>query len=385
MNLRDLRETVLRLPRDQVAERAHMTEARLTAIEEEGEPMDIAELEWLAMVYGIDADVLAEDTLTLSKEWGPAVLARDGGYHAFSTSEKLAILRVSRAVGDLTELKRLVGGDTRNPDLPLQWKRNSQEPWQQGRDIANLLRNKLALGESPIRSLSELMTENFPWISVLYADMAGDEPSGLAFSSRQQMPAIVLNVRGKNEIPSVLRVSLAHELYHLLMDAGQGQPLAAFSRHDERREEMEQRANSFAVRFICPESVLIKLLAETKDARLCARRLMADYGLPYAAVQNYLFHTGQVSLPESIPDDVKSGAVQTAWPLEQPVCLRTFPVPEIPFERRTLIAALAVRAYQTGKIPRDRLARLLDLTPAADLEAVVSHFASQEGALCNCS
>lgn len=371
MQLHDLRDKVLTLPRHEVAMQARMAEERLQAIEEHGEPMTIAELEGLAMVYGIDAELLAGDQSASLKSMGPTLLARENGYGGFTTQEKLAILQASRAVNDLTDLKRLVNAATEVENPRLTWHRSSHQPWEQGRDIAVLLRRKLSLGQDPVPSLCNLVAEKWSWISILHADLGDRGPSGLSFSNQRQSATIVLNVSGKNQSQAVLRISFAHELYHVLMDTSHSQPLAAFSRHDELRSKMEQRANSFAVRFLCPESILLKELEEAKDGGHCAIKIMNDFGLPYAAVHQYLKNHGIDISGRDL--DMSGEKLSRRWPPELPDSMRNFPLMDTPLARRTVIAELAVRAYGDEKISRDRLAALLGVTPAADLEAVVRH------------
>lgn len=51
-----------------------------------------------------------------------------------------------------------------------------------------------------------------------------------------------------------------------------------------------------------------------------------------------------------------------------------FPLRETPPERLGLLAALATLAYSNGRIPRDRFARYLGVTPAADVERVMEFY-----------
>lgn len=47
---------------------------------------------------------------------------------------------------------------------------------------------------------------------------------------------------------------------------------------------------------------------------------------------------------------------------------------EVPAERRTEVARLATQAYSRGFVPRDEFAELLGVTPAEEVERVVSYF-----------
>ncbi len=382
MNLLELREKILQLPRDEVARHARIEEHRLQEIEADEETITLSELEGLAMVYGINADLLAENNI--SNALSPVLLARENGYKDFLSSEKLAILRASRTIDDLTQLIKIVRGDVamakESSVVEWRWNKSSIKAWEQGRDIAKLLRNELSLGNKPIDSsqLYREIAQKFPWLSVLYADLGEGGPSGLAFSRNRQQPTIVLNVKGKNKSPAVLRVSFLHELYHILMDKQKGQPLAAFSKYNELREEMEQRANSFAIRFICPELVVRRMKNSRNGIQNNAILIMNEYGLPYEAVRLYFKNLQIGALPQSIPEEIKEYCSQDRWSPCLPERIGNFPIPDTPYERRTSLADLAVRAYKDNKIQRDKLAYFLGVAPAADLEACVDFVLSQE-------
>src|SRR5690606_29844633 len=97
------------------------------------------------------------------------------------------------------------------------------------------------------------------------------------------------------------RFSLAHELCHLIVDLNQGQPLATVSEFlGESHLPREQRANSFAVRLLCPEAVLNRLAA-TGDEVEAAKHVMAEYGLHYAAARLYLKNVAHMDLPPAPP------------------------------------------------------------------------------------
>lgn len=183
----------------------------------------------------------------------------------------------------------------------------------------------------------------------------------------------MLNLQGKNENPCVRRFSLAHELCHLLVDWNRQQPLAVLSGYlTESALDRERRANAFAVRFLCPESVLAKVKTQSPVE---AAQALARFGLPYAAVRLYLFNEAGMNAPRVAPPEFSAIGTEAEWAdNEEPNGLRNFPL-AIPPERRTLVALAAARAYSTGRIRRDEFAESLATTPDQPLERVLDFFA----------
>src|SRR5690606_3030254 len=111
---------------------------RLRAIEEQGEPPTIAELESLARLYGIDADTLAEEPIQLTVGDGVELLTLLEEFRSVDDSTRRRIIAAANATRDLVTLHRRSGQkeDPRNQfkrQCPLlsEWK-SVKQPWQQG-------------------------------------------------------------------------------------------------------------------------------------------------------------------------------------------------------------------------------------------------------------
>jgi hypothetical protein len=220
--------------------------------------------------------------------------------------------------------------------------------------------------------MRELVAEAFPWVSVLYADMTPSGPAGLTFADAVRGPTIVLNTVGKNANPAVRRFSLAHELCHVLFDRVRSEPLAILSGYlTEVGLERERRANAFAVRLLCPESVLRSLDA---DRPLDSVRQLLEYGLHYAAIRLDLRVEAGIEVPLIMPPGQLSGMEPELERAEAPIGVDSFPLKDAPPERRTLVAEAAARAYASGLIVRDELADYIGVTPADNVASVLDHF-----------
>ncbi|MBK8254667.1 MAG: ImmA/IrrE family metallo-endopeptidase [Polyangiaceae bacterium] len=356
--------------------------ARLTAIEGGSEPT-FFELEELARVFGIDSDALSDEHIVLQASDAPSTLASLDEFRDIGEEVRVRILAAATAAKDVVALKKLLGKQTitlagiRRKSTGLHDVRG-KKPAEQGRELANRLRKKQKMGSEPIISCRDWFQEFYPDATLLYAELGRFGPAGLTFADDSRGATIVLNLNGKNEQPLVRRFSLAHELCHLLVDVDGKTPLAQLSGYlTDTGLEREQRANAFAVRLLCPESVLGSVHTDDEPAE--AVRKLAPFGLPYAAVRLYLNKLRGLDLPAIPPQEVLSMRLQAHWlNAEEPLGIAGFPLEKVPPERRTHVAELASEAYSRGLISRDRFALVLGVTPLHEIERVLDFFGVPE-------
>ena len=376
-NLKAVREKLLGYKHEEtVARLARISVERLRAIEQGASP-SVYEIEELARVYGIDAEILADEPIKLSKGDGIAVLTSRDEFRDLSDIVRARIVAAANAARDLGTLRRLLGGrDPRNDfraERPsLKPPKAGVKPHAQGTQLAAELRANLGLGTKPISSIRDLVLETFPTIALLYADLTDEGPAGISFVDALRGPAIVLNLVGKNQNAPVRRFSLAHELCHMLID-WTTEPLAVISGYlTDFGLPVEQRANSFAVRLICPQSRFDRIAP--KLPALPALEELGKYGLSYAAARLATRYTTGKDL-DPTPPLGWSALNDSRWAdAEAPIGIGTFPLASVPPERRTLVALAAAQAYSRNLIGRDRFAELIGTTPGADLETVVDFF-----------
>jgi len=372
--LKEVREELLGYRFDTVVQASRIPRDRLAAIEDR-KPPTVFEAEMLSRVYGIDADLLAEEPVRLAPGDGVATLALLDEFRDLEDRTRLRIVAAANAARDLRGLQTL-GGSPAPQGVPrLSNLRTNFSPHRQGSEHANEVRRLLRLKDEPIPSLRDLVASRFPGIAVLYAHLSGGGPAGLSFSDNLRGPAIVLNLDGKNANPLVRRFSLAHELYHLLVDWNRHDPLAIVSGYlDEVGLDRERRANAFAVRLLCPESKLHGLRRGISAVDALTR--LDPFGLPYAAWRIYLRNEANLDLPPQPPAELVGRGTEPKWALpEEPAGVENFPLAEVPPERRTLVARAAARLYSMGQISRDAFADALDVTAASDVDRVLDFFA----------
>lgn len=122
------------------------------------------------------------------------------------------------------------------------------------RDIAATIRQKLGIGYGPVPNLTELLENN--GVLVFKFDFGTDQLDGLSSITNSGHKIIFLNSQMPNDRN---RFSLAHEIGHIVMHIGQGQPGS---------EELEREANEFASDFLMPEDQIGVMLANLNLATL---------------------------------------------------------------------------------------------------------------------
>jgi Zn-dependent peptidase ImmA (M78 family)/transcriptional regulator with XRE-family HTH domain len=373
-NLKSLREQLVRLRIDTVASQSGLSATRIREIEEGDEPT-VCELELLAAAYGLDVETLWDSPIRLAQGDGVELLPSLEEFRDLNDIVRARILRAAAAARDLVTVQRKLGVDV--PALPTLPRPDARDtPYRQGASLAKALRAELNLGVDPIASVRDLVAERLPSVAVLHADLSRNGPAGVSFADRFRGPVVVLNTVGKNEHPAVRRFSLSHELCHLLADWNRADPLASISGFFSEADLVrEQRANGFAIRLLCPETVVHRLRPYREED--AARVLLNEYGLHYSAARLYLRNEAGMHLPVQPPRELAIFAEPDATQHrnEAPRGVLDFPLEGAPVVRRGPLAETVVRAWAAGLFSRDAAARYLGVTPGDAIERVADYFA----------
>ncbi|EFK06659.1 helix-turn-helix protein [delta proteobacterium NaphS2] len=368
--IRQIRENLIGYQMTSAARYAGISVERLTEIENGAEP-SFYEIEALSRIYGIDSETLDQVQIDLKAGDSVTVLASQEEYEDLDDAIRLRVVEAANAAKDLLTLRAIIGDQVSGFETQSEFPTaaNPPEPWAQGKEIARVLRKKLALGTSEIASMRDLVINDFPEISLLYARLGREGPAGITFADDLRGQCIVINLDGKNVNPCVRRFSIAHELCHILYDWNRTEPLALVSGYREKLGlEREKRANSFAVRFLCPESNL----TDSQDPLDLIKRLTGQFGIHYGAARLYILNKLGKELPIQPPPDLRDFSVHPRWTAaEEPLGINGFPLPSVPSQRRTMIAEFSGRLYSQGQIRRDRFAEFLGVTPAEEVEVVL--------------
>ena len=370
-DLTALRERHFGFALDFVARRTGIDAARLVAIEAGAAP-NVYEIEQLATTYGIDEpDDLIDSPIRLSPADSMTVLAQHAEFRDVASDTRAHILAAGQAARDIVVLRGILGDELPTTRHAGPASAPRETAFQQGARRAQWLRTKLALGSDPILSMRDLVTDSFPEITLLYAHLGSDGVAGLAFGDRVRGPSIVLNLDGKNANALVRRFSLAHELAHLLFDWNRAEPFGQLSGFkDDRQLRVEQAANAFALRLLCPEA-RARRVAKHSEPMLAVTELSREWGIHFDAGRLYLKNVANIDVPRDPSQALLAAQTRGDWARAEDPELDRFPISQTPPERRTVVARLAASAYAKDLISRDRFARLLGVTPAAALESVL--------------
>jgi hypothetical protein len=121
-----------------------------------------------------------------------------------------------------------------------------------------------------------------------------EERRGIGLSGAL-VPAELRIMLNADEAASRRRFTLAHELGHWECHVKKGNALPLYCRAEDVSQDtdkaLEREANAFAADLLMPEGLVRRLWADTRDIRLCARRL----GVSPTAMHYRLFEFGIVA------------------------------------------------------------------------------------------
>lgn len=287
--LRALREAAGLTPA-QMADLLDEDEAALTLMEESRSALDPELFERWARAFGMTLEKLLSTDVTrapaslLFRSLNPEVIQE---LHA--RRAHFALGDFLRTCGDLAELAKLrhQKGAART-SLFHQLRKHEPIPgedsamYRQAEQLADSVRGQLQLGEGPIASMIAVVEHQLGipiiWTTPDEVDTDIDGASTIA-----PMPAVLVNLVGGRERWWRTRMTLAHELCHLLFDAlsngEQQDEMVMFSPHRDgsrvahggyRRyplpptlERMERRANAFAAYLLAPGRTIRRLVSHS--------------------------------------------------------------------------------------------------------------------------
>lgn len=238
--------------------------------------------------------------------------------------------------------------------------------WWQGYRLASATRQKLGLtSDQPILTLRKLVEETLG-IPIVQARL----PKGIAGAtiSNGDSRGIILNIEGDNQNVWVRRVTLAHELGHLLWDPD---PVLSKLRIDlyqdfetqlfDAPDYVEARANAFAVEFLAPQEEIKKIYTSSGDTAHRTRNVMDRFGVSFTSVKYQLWNAfdRKVPLSDFRTDDIHP---TDEWAGGESYSLDFFKPESVPETRRGFFSGLVVEAQKRGLITADSAASFLGCT-----------------------
>jgi hypothetical protein len=173
-------------------------------------------------------------------------------------------------------------------------------PFEHGYYLATSTRKELGfIPEQPILSMRDLCEEVLG-IPVIQSEL-GEWLAGVTVESVDEgdpVRAIVCNLSGRNRLVSVRRMTLAHELGHLLHDPSGRLDRLRVDEYDDfdklpeqLHDPVEQRANAFAVEFLIPQTAMCSIYEAVRhDASAALQRAMDEWGVSLTAARYQLWN-----------------------------------------------------------------------------------------------
>ncbi|BAU76486.1 XRE family transcriptional regulator [Metapseudomonas furukawaii] len=361
-----VRRSELGLSTGDVSRRAGCSESELLRAETEGERSPYRTLERIGAALALDERKLGIQA-NPGRDAGLGVRLREltgrgGDMAAFGPSTVLGLTEAAWVIARQDFLS-----DSANEikaKLPAHDSNFSYPAYQVGFSLAAKTRKLLDLtDDQPIESVRELIEDKLgiPLIQhSLNSKFAG------ATISNGTSRGIVINENGMNSNVWVRRMTLSHELGHLLWDPEDKLEKVRADDYGDldedvrisKRDPAEIRANAFAVAFLAPPSAIKKLAAKESNPAKVISEIMTMYGIGGTAAKHHyqnitgikIGETNLGLLPE--PDD--------GWVAAENLSIDYFPINNTPITRRGRFAWLVARLCTDNFLSLDTAASYLN-------------------------
>ena len=310
--LRTIREN-LGFSQHQVASATGLSLARLAAAEIDDD-LDHDEATTLGDVYGVDVgDALEAGSATLPPV--AALLRGDGA--VLSVTARFEICEAATVARTARWLQAQLGDDNG-------WSRvlnfAADDDYRHPKDgapdrLASRVRAEFRLGSAPILSVTDQLLRP---LGVLVLSATLDEKvDAFCFGTPETGAVIVLNRRGEHtQAATGRRITLAHELCHLLFDRPKMQGMNRFCAiaypkgrkgvARDAEDSIERRARAFSACLLAPTDGLREAWSGTRDLELGRRveHLMTTFGVGYLAARARLndvqriAYSGEIAIRE---------------------------------------------------------------------------------------
>lgn len=243
--------------------------------------------------------------------------------------------------------------------------------WQHGHYLASQTRGLLKIPpDEPIESMKNLVesTLGIPLVNTeLQSQIAG------ATISNNKHRGIVVNTLGNNRNSWVKRVTIAHELGHLLWDPDQQLATVKVDQYEElegltttgdnNRDEnfyIEQRANAFAIEFLAPMRFVEETFESEESSSDGLRKVMEKFGISFTAARFQVWNAKNRTIPIESLTVADVQCTQHWDAAEEPFAY--FNPPSVPNSKRGRFAYLVARAFNENLISTQSAATYLDCT-----------------------
>jgi Zn-dependent peptidase ImmA (M78 family)/transcriptional regulator with XRE-family HTH domain len=350
---------------EHLAKLAEVTVADVTKAETPGAISSIQILERLAPPLAIDERILGFADQVSAAELGVRLrqLACSEGATRLSPAAVAALAESAWVIARQKSLLSLIGA----PDAGMADRFGTEDDYsfptyERGYELAARARQILDLGQgAPIKSMRGLISDTLG-IPLVQTKLG----KGLAGATIENGTArgIVVNIEGDNQNVWVRRMTLAHELGHLLFDPSQKlnrlmvdryHDLAFTSRY--RRDPVEMRANAFAIAFLAPPAAVEKLVSQASDVPTAALDVARHFNISVTAATAHVGNVSRVRVvfPRGGPLPEPSDEIRA----QEDFTVDFFPIKGTPPALVGRFAGVVALALSRNLISRDTAATLL--------------------------
>ncbi|WP_162009697.1 ImmA/IrrE family metallo-endopeptidase [Methylocystis heyeri] len=338
-----------------------------------GQVSPIRILERLARPLAIDERILGFATQGGTEELGVRLreLAAPQGNARLTSTTVAALAESAWVIGRQTSLLSMIGERNTKSLETFQVDDDYEYPtYERGYRLAAQARQLLGLPpEPPIKSMRSLVSSmlNIPLVqTTLSENLAG------ATIAIGEVRGIVVNIQGRNRNVWVRRMTLAHELGHMLWDPAErlnrltvdGYSDLTVDKYSDnsviRRDPVEIRANAFAIAFLAPPSAVDKMVGHAEITPSAVFEVAQHFGISVTAAAA---HIGNVRRVEVVPPrGSKFPEPSDEMRGQEDFTIDYFPIKGIPPALVGKFASIVAQAFREGLISRDTAATFLQTT-----------------------
>jgi transcriptional regulator with XRE-family HTH domain len=362
---------------EQVARAAGLSSVEVQNAEQRGTITPIRKLRRLAQTLGLDDDRIgavpsaeADQDLAVRLR---TLRKRGQQIHLSAT----LVLKLAEAAWTITRERKLAGLLGIKPSILSSFEadddygRYGKPPWQKGYELAAETRRRLNIDPvSSIRSVRTVIEEI--GIPLIQEEM-GQTFAGATIENRGER-GLVVNTEGGNRNVWVRRVTLCHELAHLLWDPGTRLHRLHVDRYDEltgpNNAPIEARANAFSIAFLAPPEAVLQIVKLDASVAQKVSEVMSRFGIAATAAKYHVANVARLWGAQIDTTRVRSSllpAPEEDWEVSESWTVDYFPVPGVPVSRRGRFAGLVANAMRKGILTLDMGASNLDV-PSDELE-----------------
>lgn len=371
------RREALGLSQEQLAKRLSIPVMSIQQVETPGFKTTFRNLESLAQVLALDEQVLglvpnAGSDATLGVRLREMMTS--GDIAAFTASTVLQLSEAAWIIARQTALQRILEETFPQPRVPMPKHDASfgYPTYEAGYRLAQMTRAMLGIhDERPIESVRKVIEDDF---GLPLVQLQMNQRFAGATIVNGDVRGIVVNESGMNSDVWIRRMTMCHELGHLLWDPDdrlQRITVDAYadlemSDRDSRRDPPEIRANAFAIAFLAPPSAVQHIARCKSDPIEIVGEVMNTFGISAAAAKHHIRNVAKLDVFAVRRDDLPDP--EDRWIAMENLTLDFFPIKKVPLSRRGKFAWSVAKSFEAGEITLDTAASYLAV-PTSEITA----------------